>query len=90
MNYDLAKQKLLVQEVTANAQRYFLAGADKFPDLQCWANEFLEAFAYELDVYACEVFVESVQLARAALKQLDLVGNQTSAIVVPLRMNWSA
>ena len=46
MSYDQAKHQFLVEEAIANAQRYFLAGADKFPDLQRWTNEFLEALSW--------------------------------------------
>jgi hypothetical protein len=53
MSYDQAKHRFLVQDAIANAQRYFLSGVDKFPDLQQWANEFLETFAHEMDVYSC-------------------------------------
>jgi hypothetical protein len=51
MNYDEAKHQFLVQDVIANAQRYFLAKASVVTDLQRWANEFLEAFSWDLDLF---------------------------------------
>jgi hypothetical protein len=73
MSYDQARHQFLVQDVIANAQRYFLAGADKFPDLQRWANEFLEAFAYELDVFSC------------MLKHPKFAGEAERRLVIPFR-----
>jgi Protein of unknown function (DUF2971) len=73
MSYEPAKHQFLVQDVIANAQRYFLAGGDKFPDLQRWANEFLEAFAYELDVYSC------------MLKHPKFAGEFERRVVIPFR-----
>ena len=73
MSYEQAKHQFLVQDVIANAQCYFLAGADKFPDLQRWANEFLEAFAYELDVYTC------------MLKHPKFAGEVERRLVIPFR-----
>lgn len=73
MSYDQAKHQFLVQDVITNAQRYFLAGADKFPDQPKWANEFLEAFAYELDVYSC------------MLKHPKFAGEVERRLVIPFR-----
>jgi hypothetical protein len=73
MSYEQSRHQFLVQDVIANAQRYFLAGADKFPDLQRWANEFLEAFAYELDVYA------------SMLKHPKFAGEFERRLVIPFR-----
>jgi hypothetical protein len=73
MSYDQAKHQFLVQDVIANAQRYFLAGADNFPDMLRWANEFLEAFAYELDVYSC------------MLKHPKFAGEVERRLVIPFR-----
>lgn len=52
MNYDEPKQQFLVEDVIANAQRYFLDGVKKFSDTERWATEFISAFSWELDVYA--------------------------------------
>jgi hypothetical protein len=53
MNYDLPKQQFLVDEVIGNAEKFFLAGSSKFPDTERWAREFLAAFSWELDIFAC-------------------------------------
>jgi hypothetical protein len=73
MNYDQAKHQFLVQDVIANARQYFLAGIDKFPNPQQWANEFLEAFAYEIDVYYC------------MLKHPKFSGEVERRLVIPYR-----
>lgn len=52
MNYDAVRQQFLVDDVIKNAQTFFAARAAG-RDVQRWANEFLEAFAWELDVFAC-------------------------------------
>jgi hypothetical protein len=53
MNYDLARQQFLVDDVLRNAQIYFASGVSKHPDLQRWAAEFLAAFSWEMDIFAC-------------------------------------
>ena len=55
MCYDTARHKFLVDDVLRNAELYFLAGATKFSDIERWANEFLAAFSWELDIYACMI-----------------------------------
>jgi hypothetical protein len=55
MCYDTAKHQFLVDDVLKNAETYFLAGAQKFKDTERWANEFLAAFSWELDIYACMI-----------------------------------
>ena len=53
MNYDTLRQQFLVKDVIDNAKRYFLKGLAKSPVPEKWASEFVAAFAWELDVFAC-------------------------------------
>jgi hypothetical protein len=53
MNYDEQRQKSFVEDVIANAIRFFMDGTKKYADIQKWAAEFLAAFSWELDIYAC-------------------------------------
>jgi hypothetical protein len=52
MNYDKIAQQLVVDDVLRYAQAWFLSKAASAPDLEKLAKEFLEAFAYELDIFA--------------------------------------
>jgi Protein of unknown function (DUF2971) len=52
MNYDKAAQQLVVDDVLRYAQAWFLRKAAGASDLEKLAKEFLEAFAYELDIFA--------------------------------------
>ncbi|SHH32198.1 DUF2971 domain-containing protein [Bradyrhizobium erythrophlei] len=52
MNYDLARQTFVVDDLLRNAQLFFTAGLSG-RDVQRWANEFLAAFSGEMDIFAC-------------------------------------
>jgi hypothetical protein len=52
MNYDKIAQQLVVDDVLRYAQAWFLSKAASAPDLEKLAKEFLEAFAYALDIFA--------------------------------------
>jgi hypothetical protein len=52
MNYDLSRQQFLAKDVVSNAINFFSSGAGG-RDHQRWANEFVAAFAWELDIFAC-------------------------------------
>jgi hypothetical protein len=52
MNYDLARQHFVVDDLLKNAQTFFAAGLSG-RDAQRWANEFLAAFSDEMDIFAC-------------------------------------
>jgi hypothetical protein len=53
MNYDIARQQVLVKDVIENAKRFFLDGLNRYPNAEKWAAEFVAAFAWELDIFAC-------------------------------------
>jgi hypothetical protein len=55
MNYDETVHDFLVQDVLRVAETYFLNGLRRSDvnDIQKWAKDFLEAFAVELDIFAC-------------------------------------
>jgi hypothetical protein len=52
MNYDPGRQTFVVDDLLKNAQLFFTAGLPG-RDVQRWANEFLEAFSTEMDIFAC-------------------------------------
>ena len=53
MCYDLALQQSIVKDVIENAKQYFIAGLSKHSDPEKWANEFIAAFSWALDIFAC-------------------------------------
>jgi hypothetical protein len=52
MNYEKTRQQLIVDDVLRYAQAWILSKAASARDLEELAKEFLEAFAYELDIFA--------------------------------------
>jgi hypothetical protein len=55
MSYDESSHDLLVRDVIQVAESYFLSGLRRkeVTDVEKWANDFLTAFALELDIFAC-------------------------------------
>jgi hypothetical protein len=53
MNYDDSTHSFLVNEVMRAAEVYFRDGLSRGLEVERWAREFLVAFSFELDIFAC-------------------------------------